>query len=264
MKEKTQEPCPICWCDFEDDTKAIITKCRHVLCIECFENLMGRQSKVPCPECREPIIKSSVITVKVSDINETEEEKQKRLEKEESEKLKKSENEKIPNWETECISKYGTKMSVLIKYLKEIFSETDEEGNNKGHRAIVFSQYENMLKLIGKTLKEFNIKNVYAKGNVHVLNKNIDAFKRDESIRVIMLSSENSNSGSNLTEASHIIMVDVLNMEKKETREVETQAIGRAVRLGQKKPVKIVRLVTQNTIESEYYEKNKYSLTNSN
>ena len=262
MKEKTQEPCPICWCDFEDDTKAIITKCRHVLCIECFENLMGRQSKVPCPECREPVSKSSVITVKVSDINETEEEKQKRLEKEESEKLKKSEKEKISNWELECISKYGTKMSVLIKYLKKIFSETDEEGNNKGHRAIVFSQYENMLKLIGRTLKEFDIKNVYAKGNVHVLNKNIDSFKRDESIRVIMLSSENSNSGSNLTEASHIIMVDVLNMDKSETREVETQAIGRAVRLGQKKPVKIVRLVTQNTIESEYYEKNKYSLTN--
>ena len=262
MKEKTQEPCPICWCDFEDDTKAIITKCRHVLCIECFENLMGRQSRVSCPECREPVTKSSVITIKVGDINETPEEKQKRLEKEEAEKNKDTEKEKIPDWEEKCISKYGTKMSVLIKYLKKIFSETDDEGSNKGHRAIVFSQYENMLKLIGKTLNEFDIKNVYAKGNVHVLNKNIDAFKRDETIRVIMLSSENSNSGSNLTEASHIIMVDVLNMDKQETREVETQAIGRAVRLGQKKPVKVVRLVTQNTIESEYYEKNKYSLTN--
>ena len=262
MKEKTQEPCPICWCDFEDDTKAIITKCRHVLCIECFENLMGRQTKVPCPECREPISKSSIITVKVSDINETPEEKRKRLEKEEAEKAKANKKEKIAEWETKCISKYGTKMCVLIKYLKNVFSETDDEGNNKGHRAIVFSQYENMLKLIGRTLNEFDIKNVYAKGNVHVLNKNIDAFKRDKSIRVIMLSSENSNSGSNLTEASHIIMVDVLNMNKQTTREVETQAIGRAVRLGQKKPVKIIRLITQNTIESEYYEKNKYSLTN--
>ena len=262
MKEKTQEPCPICWCDFEDDTKAIITKCRHVLCVECFDNLIGRQSKVPCPECREPVTKSSVITVKVSEINESEEDKQKRLEKEADEKAKESNKETVPDWETECISKYGTKMSVLIKYLKKIFSETDDKGSNKGHRAIVFSQYENMLKLIGKTLNEFDIKNVYAKGNVHVLNKNIDAFKRDESIRVIMLSSENSNSGSNLTEASHIIMVDVLNMDKSGTQEVETQAIGRAVRLGQKKPVKIVRLITQNTIESEYYEKNKYSLTN--
>ena len=76
-----------------------------------------------------------------------------------------------------------------------------------------------------------------------------------------MLSSEHSNSGSNLTEASHIIMVDVLNMDKKQTQDVEKQAIGRAVRLGQKKPVKVVRLITQDTIESEYYEKNKYDIT---
>ena len=38
-------------------------------------------------------------------------------------------------------------MSVLIKYLKNIFSEVDEEGNNKGNRTIIFSQYDNMLKL---------------------------------------------------------------------------------------------------------------------
>jgi len=267
MKEKTQEPCPICWCDFEEDSKVIITKCRHVLCIECFENLTStsRQRSVSCPECREPVYKSNVITVKVSEINESEENKQKRLAKEAAENSKgeNGENkEKItPVWEKECISKYGTKMSVLIKYLKNIFSQVDNEGNNKGYRTIIFSQYDNMLKLIGKTLAEFNIKNVYARGNVHVLNKNIDAFKRDDSIRVIMLSSEHSNSGSNLTEASHIIMTDVLNMDKNQTQEVEKQAIGRAVRLGQKKPVKVVRLITQDTIENEYYEKNKYDIT---
>jgi SNF2 family DNA or RNA helicase len=266
MKEKTQEPCPICWCDFEEDSKAIITKCRHVLCIECFENLTStsRQRSVSCPECREPVYKSNVITVKVSEINESGEDKQKRLANVVSENSKGENGEnkaKIkPDWEKECISKYGTKMCVLIKYLKSIFSEVDDEGNNKGNRTIIFSQYDNMLKLIGKTLAEFNIKNVYARGNVHVLNKNIDSFKRDDSIRVIMLSSEHSNSGNNLTEASHIIMVDVLNMDKKQTQEVEKQAIGRAVRLGQKLPVKIIRLITQDTIESEYYEKNKYDI----
>ena len=117
-------------------------------------------------------------------------------------------------------------MSVLIEYLNGIISE---EGKN--NRAIIFSQYDNMLKLIGKTLNEYKISNVYCKGNVHVINKNIDKFKRDPSLRVIMLSSEHSNSGSNLTEASHIILVDVLNMDKEQTKEVECQAIGRAVRL---------------------------------
>jgi SNF2 family DNA or RNA helicase len=159
------------------------------------------------------------------------------------------------NWRSECISKYGTKMATLIEYLQSIFA--DVETNN---RAIVFSQYDNMLKLIGRTLDEYGIKNVYCRGNVHVLNKNIDAFKRDNSIRVIMLSSEHSNSGSNLTEASHIILVDVLNMDAEQTKAVESQAIGRAVRLGQNKPVKVVRLITRGTVEDEYYNKNKYDV----
>jgi SNF2 family DNA or RNA helicase len=162
---------------------------------------------------------------------------------------------KEDEWKIDCQAKYGTKMTVLIEYLNKIFKE--EKSNN---RAIIFSQYDNMLKLIGKTLKEYNIKNVYCKGNVHVVNKNIDAFKRDTSIRVIMLSSENSNSGSNLTEASHVILVDVLNMDKKQSLDVESQAIGRAVRLGQQKPVKVIRLITRNTVEEETYNKNKYDI----
>ena len=75
-----------------------------------------------------------------------------------------------------------------------------------------------------------------------------------------MLSSENSNSGSNLTEASHVILVDVLNMDKKQSMDVESQAIGRAVRLGQQKPVKVIRLITRNTVEEETYNKNKYDI----
>ncbi len=161
----------------------------------------------------------------------------------------------VVDWKTDCISKYGTKMAVLIEYLRGIIGE---EGKN--NRAIVFSQYDSMLRLVGKTLNEYKISNVYCKGNVHVINKNIDKFKRDPSIRVIMLSSEHSNSGSNLTEASHIILVDVLNMDNHQTKEVECQAIGRAVRLGQQKPVTVVRLITKNTIETEYYQKNKYDI----
>ena len=61
---------------------------------------------------------------------------------------------KDDEWKIDCQAKYGTKMTVLIEYLNKIFKE--EKSNN---RAIIFSQYDNMLKLIGKTLKEYNIKN---------------------------------------------------------------------------------------------------------
>ena len=44
-------------------------------------------------------------------------------------------------------------------------------------------------------------------------------------------------------------------------KDLESQAIGRAVRLGQKKPVKVVRLLMERTIEQDMYENTKYDIT---
>ena len=75
-----------------------------------------------------------------------------------------------------------------------------------------------------------------------------------------MLSSERSSSGSNLIEATHIIFADVINGSASMTKDIESQAIGRAVRIGQKKPVVVKRIIMKNTIEEEIYNKNKYNM----
>ena len=246
IKEKTSDPCSICWTDYTEDSRVAVTHCRHVYCGDCFTAMSTNKTSISCPECRADVIVKSTNITTMSDLlgvpNKSAE----------ADKSKEPQAE-IPEWKTKCISKYGTKMATLIEILQGLFAAG-------GNRVIIFSQYDLMLKLIGRTLDEYGIKSVYARGNVRVVNKNIDTFKRDESIRVIMLSSEHSNSGSNLTEASHIILVDVLNMPGDQSKQVETQAIGRAVRLGQRKPVKVVRLITQDTIESETYGKNKYDI----
>ncbi len=246
IKEKTSDPCSICWTDYTEDSRVAVTHCRHVYCGDCFTAMSTNKTSISCPECRADVIVKSTNITTMRDLLGA----NKPADPVESSTEAKTE---VPEWKTACISKYGTKMATLIEILKELFATS-------GNRVIIFSQYDLMLKLIGRTLDEYGIKSVYARGNVRVVNKNIDTFKRDESIRVIMLSSEHSNSGSNLTEASHIILVDVLNMSADQTKQVETQAIGRAVRLGQRKPVKVVRLITQETIESETYEKNKYDI----
>ena len=75
-----------------------------------------------------------------------------------------------------------------------------------------------------------------------------------------MLSSQRCSSGSNLTEASHIIFADVINADKHTTKDMESQAIGRAVRIGQNKPVIIKRILMKNTVEEDIYIKNKYDM----
>jgi len=246
IKEKTSDPCSICWTDYTEDSRVAVTHCRHVYCGDCFTAMSTNKTSISCPECRADVVVKSTNITTMRDLL--------------AGPNKSTETNKpiepvaeIPEWKTKCISKYGTKMATLIEILQGLFASAE-------NRVIIFSQYDLMLKLIGQTLVEYGIKSVYARGNVRVVNKNIDTFKRDESIRVIMLSSEHSNSGSNLTEASHIILVDVLNMSSEQSKQVETQAIGRAVRLGQCKPVKVVRLITQDTIESETYAKNKYDI----
>jgi len=247
IKEKTAEPCTICWMEYIGSSRIVVTDCRHIMCGDCFAALCTNKKTINCPECREDIDASKVRMTTMAELNDKP--------ADQHNPVVNGQQLANENWRSECISKYGTKMATLIEYLQSIFADIE-----KNNRAIVFSQYDNMLKLIGRTLDEYGIKNVYCRGNVHVLNKNIDAFKRDNSIRVIMLSSEHSNSGSNLTEASHIILVDILNMDAEQTKAVESQAIGRAVRLGQNKPVKVVRLITRGTVEDEYYNKNKYDI----
>ena len=145
-------------------------------------------------------------------------------------------------------------MTRLVEYLHGLFDASTQ------NRVIIFSQYDKMLKMIGRTLAEFGVNYVYCHGNNFVLNKNIQKFKKDDSIRVIMLSSETSNSGSNLTEANTIIFIDALFNNLEHVKATEAQAIGRAVRLGQKLPVKVVRFITRGTIEEEHFQRNRYDM----
>ena len=145
-------------------------------------------------------------------------------------------------------------MSVLIEYLHNLFA-------NNENRVIIFSQYEKMLKMIAVTLSEFKIKFVHCSGNNYVLNRNINKFKTDESYRVILLSSEYANSGTTLVEANYVLMCDVLYDNIEKVKAMEIQAIARSLRIGQIKPVKVVRFITKGTVEEEHFNKNRYDMS---
>ena len=114
--------------------------------------------------------------------------------------------------------------------------------------------------MIAKTLEEYQIKFVHCSGNNYVVNRNIMKFKKDDSYRVILLSSEHCNSGSTLTEANFLIFCDVLQHDTEQTKAIESQAIGRMLRISQQKNTKIVRFITKGTIEEEHYNNTKYDI----
>ena len=113
-----------------------------------------------------------------------------------------------------------------------------------------------MLKLVGKVLDEFNVKYLNLNGSIHVVNGRIRKFKLDESIRIVLMSSEKSASGLNLQEANHIVLLDTMNTDKDNSKIIEDQAIGRAARIGQKNKVKVLRLIMKDTIEHDSFNNN--------
>ena len=217
------DTCSICLCEFED---LVITECGHFYCKECIQCSLNTSNKY-CPMCREKLSMKQIHPV-----------------------IKKEVNKEIID---KLTAKYGTKMGRLISICRKLF-------NNPKNRIIIFSQWDRMLNIITSTLKENDINTVSCKGHVHQRNCAIQAFKKGKKdkdiVRVIMLSLENAASGINLTEATHIILIDPIAGSKEEADAIEGQAIGRACRLGQNKQVRIIRLIIKDTIEHELYKRN--------
>lgn len=218
-KTLSNSECPICFCSLENNVK-VIFKCSHIFCSTCTTKLFINKKEINCPCCRFNVSKDSMEVVKAGSFKNV-----------------------------ERINKWGTKMSYLINYLEDILSNTK-------NRVILFSQWDNLLKLVGNVLTENKINYLFLNGSIHVINSKIRKFKLDTSVRVVLLSSEKAVSGLNLTEANHIILLDTLNNDRETSKVIEEQAIGRAVRIGQTQTVNVKRLIMKNTIEYDFYLQN--------
>ena len=113
-----------------------------------------------------------------------------------------------------------------------------------------------MLRLVSKIFNEHEIKNIFINGSINTVSAKIRRFKIENDINVVLMSSDKSPSGLHLTEATTIILLDTLNASKEESEIIETQAIGRAVRIGQTEQVQVKRFIMRNTIEHDYYRRN--------
>ncbi len=218
------ENCIIC---YDNMNKPILTPCGHMFCNNCIQTCL--KIKPECPMCKHHITPDMLIDIKKKIIEEKEEN-----------------NPQVNPLVNPLVHKYGSKLGKLIQTTRTLLSQDA--------RIIIFSQWDDMLTLIGKSLLENGIDCSFISGNVYRRNKAITRFKmggHDNS--VILLSLANSASGTNLTEASHIIIVEPIDETKENIKAIEGQAIGRAVRLGQKQVIKVIRILCKDTIEEEIY-----------
>ncbi|MEN0071247.1 MAG: SNF2-related protein, partial [Propionicimonas sp.] len=131
--------------------------------------------------------------------------------------------------------------SAKIDALVELVSELAAEG----HRALVFSQFTSFLKLVRERFDEEGIAYSYLDGRTRDREARIAAFRGSDQ-PAFLISLKAGGFGLTLTEADYVFILDPW-----WNPAAETQAIDRAHRIGQDKPVNVYRLVSADTIEEK-------------
>jgi superfamily II DNA or RNA helicase len=134
----------------------------------------------------------------------------------------------------------SAKTDVLVDHLLEILAE--------GHRALVFSQFTSFLTRVRSRLEDEGISTHYLDGRTRRRSEVIEGFKRGDS-GVFLISLKAGGVGLTLTEADYVFVLDPW-----WNPAVEAQAVDRAHRIGQRKPVIVYRLVSADTIEEKVME----------
>ncbi len=131
----------------------------------------------------------------------------------------------------------------------ELLLETLETLRAEGHKALVFSQFVGMLKLVQAELKKRRIPFAYLDGQTRDRQERVDAFQEDPSLPFFLISLKAGGIGLNLTAADYVIHVDPW-----WNPAVEMQATDRAHRIGQDKPVFIYKLIVRSSVEEKILE----------
>ncbi|KAK6344981.1 hypothetical protein TWF718_006926 [Orbilia javanica] len=135
--------------------------------------------------------------------------------------------------------------SAKIEKVREILKSIRE--NDPSEKTIIFSSFTSFLDLLSVPLgreDRFDFERYDGSMTAKDRNDAVLNFTENPDVTVMLVSLKAGNSGLNLTVASHVIIIDPW-----WNPYVEEQAIDRAHRIGQERPVFVHRLIIENTVE---------------
>ncbi|MEZ5040249.1 MAG: DEAD/DEAH box helicase [Saprospiraceae bacterium] len=129
--------------------------------------------------------------------------------------------------------------------IDELFYILEERLAEPGESVVIFSQWERMTRIVAGELEEKGIAYAYLHGGVPSEKRGdlLDRFRDDDQCRVF-LSTDAGGVGLNLQKAALVV-----NLDLPWNPAVLEQRIGRVYRLGQKRSVQVVNLISEGTIE---------------
>lgn len=127
-----------------------------------------------------------------------------------------------------------------------VYEELLTESIEGGHKTLIFSQFVGMLKLLKAHAEKQGIPHCYLDGSSTDRAAQVASFQTDAAKKLFFISLKAGGYGLNLTAADEVVLVDPW-----WNPAVEAQAIDRAHRIGQGRPVTAYRLVCRGTVEEK-------------
>jgi SNF2 family DNA or RNA helicase len=132
----------------------------------------------------------------------------------------------------------SSKFDLLMMEVEKLMSE--------GHKVLIFSSFVKMLTIIKDEFEKKDIKYSYLDGKTRDRESVVSRFQNGEGAESFLISIKAGGVGLNLTGADYVFIVDPW-----WNPAVETQAMDRAHRIGQKNKVFVYKMITENTIEEK-------------
>jgi superfamily II DNA or RNA helicase len=135
----------------------------------------------------------------------------------------------------------SAKLDTFFMHLAEVLES--------GSKVLVFSQFTSLLALIRKRLDADGVIYEYLDGRTRKRQERVERFQHDPACQLFLISLRAGGQGLNLTAAEYVFLLDPW-----WNPAVETQAIDRAHRIGQVRPVFAYRLIVRDTVEEKVLE----------
>ncbi|PIN21167.1 Nucleotide excision repair protein RAD16 [Handroanthus impetiginosus] len=227
MKAKT---CTSCDQSHED---TMVTPCQHIVCKSCLIDVAEQKC---CPSCSSPVPGDFTSNAHVT----------------EGQTSRTTIEGFRPSSILNRIHLDNFQSSTKIDALREeIRSMVEMDSTAKG---LVFSEFSSFLDLIQYALQKSGVKCARLDGSMSVAEREaaITRFTEDPDCIIFLMTLKAGGVALNLTVASHVFLMDPC-----WNPAVERQAHDRVHRIGQYKPVRIVRFIIKNTVEERLLELQK-------
>jgi SNF2 family DNA or RNA helicase len=135
----------------------------------------------------------------------------------------------------------SAKLDLLLQQLEDVAAEE--------RKALVFSQFTSLLKILRPKLEERELVYEYLDGRTRDRAGRVRRFQEDPACPLFLISLKAGGLGLNLTAAEYVFLLDPW-----WNPAVEAQAVDRTHRIGQEKKVFAYRLIAKDTVEEKVLE----------